>query len=287
MKKMNKHLVISDYWIGDTLKTQTVAQILKEEDPDCEVHFATKWPQLVRLLENNPYIDKVILGTNVGGSYTSVRRNSGPGWKAEQPPGVLYQQYCGIENPKATFKVYTDPEYDKAAKDYIDEIRNNNPNKLIVAVEVSWRGNNRHNNITRLPIMDILKPLSNKYVFIPVGKQGDRSQIISAKEGNVSTDQFTYTASVIKHCDCIIAQEGGILNLAIGIQTTPIIYGTDFLYALCGPKGSFGTNPEPEKTMGPGAYYGVKKWWYLGHTLNEETYLPEIDNILSKMVRYD
>jgi len=269
-----KHLVISDYWIGDTIKTQPVCQILKEEDPTCVVTFITKWPQLYLLLSNNPYIDNVILYDDSSSpivhipeeealKYDSIRRSSGKPWTPIRTPSEHYQLNCGIENPKKSFEVYTDPSYDQEAKKQLDEIRSKNPNKLIIGVDLSWRGAKASTSkIEAIDIWEILTPLSSKYTFIPIGLRpsGNHipSQIVSAK-GNVKEciTQFSLTASAIKYCDGLLASESGILNTAIGIKTTPIIYAKDFLYSLAGPNGKFGSSDTPEKFMGPEAYEGV------------------------------
>lgn len=298
---MKRHLVISDHWIGDTIKTQTVCQILKEEDPNCIVDFVTKWPQLYILLQHNPFIDKVILveETNslpiniLNQQYDSVRRNSGRNWVPNITPGELYQKNCGIEFPRKQFKIYTDSEYDTAAKNELDELRRKNPGKILVAVDLSWRGRKKStNNIQPINIMNIIKSLSDKYVFVPVGIPVDPAspvpvQIKSAREDiNKSCHEFTSVASIIKNCDVLLASESGILNLGIGIQTTPIIYAKDFLYALAGPSGSFGSSDTPEKFMGPEAYEGVIYVDTLHQDLTDETYLEHIDAALEKLQKH-
>lgn len=298
-----KYLVISDYWIGDTIKTQTVCQILKEKDPTCTVDFVTKWPQLYLLLSNNPYIDNVILYTDpstpmisipeeTASKYDSIRRSSGKPWTPIRTPGEHYQLNCGIENPKKSFEVYTDPSYDQEAQKQLNEVRSKNPHKLIIGVDLSWRGMKASTSqIGAIDIWEILTPLSHKYSFIPIGLRpsGNHipSQIISAK-GDIEEciAQFSLTASAIKYCDGLLASESGILNTAIGIKTTPIIYAKDFLYSLAGPNGKFGSSDTPEKFMGPEAYDGVKYVDTLHQDLTDETYLDAIASKLASLEAY-
>lgn len=293
-----KHLVISDYWIGDTIKTQTVCQILKEEDPTCIIDFITKWPQLYLLLSNNPYIDNVLIFNDASApmvslpeketsKYDSIRRNSGKPWTPIRTPAEHYQLNCGIKNPRKSFEVYTDPSYDQEAKRQLDKVRLENPHKLVIGVDLSWRGmKSSTSKVEAINIWEILTPLFNEYSFIPLGipPSGNHipSQIISAK-GDVKDciAQFSLTASAIKYCDGLLASESGILNTAIGIKTTPIIYAKDFLYSLAGPNGKFGSSDTPEKSMGPEAYEGVEYIDTLHQDLTDETYL---DAIASKLI---
>ena len=55
---MAKYLIIRFSSIGDIVLTSPVIRCLKEQQPDCEIHFATKI-QFKNLVENNPHITKV------------------------------------------------------------------------------------------------------------------------------------------------------------------------------------------------------------------------------------
>ncbi|WP_435355027.1 glycosyltransferase family 9 protein [Emticicia sp. SJ17W-69] len=58
--KKTKFLILRFSSIGDIVLTTPVARCLKLQYPNAEVHFATK-KQFRVLLENNPYIDKILL----------------------------------------------------------------------------------------------------------------------------------------------------------------------------------------------------------------------------------
>lgn len=263
---MKKILVVSDYWIGDTIKTQTACKRLKEENQADYIDFLIKWPQLEILCRNNPYIDNVIVSFDIDNTinrikdnYSEIRRNSGPEWNVKSTPGFLYQKHCGVLQPENDFDVYTDKETDDLVKSQVTSIKIQHSNKLLIGVDLSWRGkSNELGYITHLPIMELLEPLNKDYVLIPVGLPHDKGrpvQTYSAQsDPQRAKTEFTTTASIIKYLDILLTSESGISNLAIGIKTTPIIYSKDFLYHLAGPNGIFGSSDTPEKFMGPEAY---------------------------------
>ncbi len=73
---MLKILVIRFSSIGDIVLTTPVVRILKKQFPDSQVHFLTK-SQFSFLLENNPYIDKVIsLSENFGQTIKELKNES-------------------------------------------------------------------------------------------------------------------------------------------------------------------------------------------------------------------
>lgn len=55
-----KALILQNKYIGDVLTSSVIAENLKKIDPDMEVHFFCYRPA-VAVLENNPYVDKIIL----------------------------------------------------------------------------------------------------------------------------------------------------------------------------------------------------------------------------------
>lgn len=56
---MTRYLIIRFSSIGDIILTTPVPRCLKKQHPQAEIHFLTK-PQFAGLLNNNPYIDKVL-----------------------------------------------------------------------------------------------------------------------------------------------------------------------------------------------------------------------------------
>lgn len=57
---MKKILIIRLSSIGDIVLTTPVVRCVKQQVPDCELHFLTK-AKFADVLQNNPYIDKLIL----------------------------------------------------------------------------------------------------------------------------------------------------------------------------------------------------------------------------------
>lgn len=60
---MTKFLILRFSSIGDIVLTTPVVRCLKQQYPDAEVHYATK-KSYKSLLENNPYIDKILVLEN-------------------------------------------------------------------------------------------------------------------------------------------------------------------------------------------------------------------------------
>ncbi len=56
---MKKALIIQNKFIGDVLVASVIAKNLKKFSPDTEIHFFC-YNKAVRILENNPYVDKII-----------------------------------------------------------------------------------------------------------------------------------------------------------------------------------------------------------------------------------
>lgn len=65
-----KYLIIRDEGIGDVIMTTPAIRALKEAQPKCQIDYATN-PHYKILLENNPYINKVI---SIGESMTNLKR---------------------------------------------------------------------------------------------------------------------------------------------------------------------------------------------------------------------
>ena len=71
---MNKYLVVRTSAIGDVVHALPILRVIKESDPDCEIHWvAKKTPAM--LLENNPNIDRIFtIQKNYFGLIHSLRR---------------------------------------------------------------------------------------------------------------------------------------------------------------------------------------------------------------------
>src|SRR5690606_41417423 len=55
-----KVLVIQQKMIGDVLASTVICQALKTKHPDWDVHYMV-YPNTLAVVENNPFIDKIII----------------------------------------------------------------------------------------------------------------------------------------------------------------------------------------------------------------------------------
>ena len=258
--KMKKFLIKTYGFIGDILFASSIAKKLKDQHGhDCIVDYCIGFPQPYKLLKMNPWIDNVYLSIKKGpdvivpltvdiAQYDMIYNL--PECKQDIPPTIWYQQHCGIESPSPEFEIFTDPILDQSIKYELDQL---NYKKVKVSGYVAnWQTltvkyteneynaglTNRseimsHSNTNRRDIDRILNALNTDYILIPLGYDANTSQYHTALD---STSTYTNTASIIKYCDLVIGQEGGMTNLASGIGTRCIIT-TDFMHALYGPNG--------------------------------------------------
>lgn len=255
-----KFLVKTYGFIGDILFASSIASKLKEQySSNTLIDYCIGFPQPYKLLKNNPDINEVYLSQNKGPriilpkevdttQYNNIYEL--PECRQDIPPTVWYQSYCQITSPTAEYKIYTDATLDESVK-YELGLLNSNKAKVIGYV-ANWRQSTiRYNeeeynsglkNISNImshsqtntrDIDFIIDELSEHFVLIPLGYDHGTTQYYTGLD---STSTYTNTASVIKHCDLVIGQEGGMTNLAAGVGTRCIIT-TDFMHALYGPNG--------------------------------------------------
>jgi len=257
---MKKVLIKTYGFIGDILFASSIAKKLKEQHGhDCIVDYCIGFPQPYKLLKNNPWIDNVYLSIDKGpavmvplhvdtAEYDMIYEL--PECKQDVQPTIWYQQYCGIESPSPEFEVFTDPIIDDSVKYELAQI--NYRKVKVIGYVANWQTitatytqdeyesglTNRaeimtHSNINRRDIGRIINELRTEYILIPLGYDANTSQYHTALD---STSTYTNAASIVKHCDLVIGQEGGMTNLAAGVGTRCIIT-TDFMHALYGPRG--------------------------------------------------
>ena len=98
--EIKKILVVQFYQIGDVLLTTPLLRALKLEFPEATIHFcANKLP--AKLLENNPYIDKIIINEskNKGLKEKIVELGYDPTFGARQMRRVIQDK---VENVLAS-----------------------------------------------------------------------------------------------------------------------------------------------------------------------------------------
>jgi hypothetical protein len=255
-----KFLIKTYGFIGDILFASSIASKLKEQyGNDTLIDYCIGFPQPYKLLKNNPDINEVYLSQNKGprvilseeinlSQYDTIYEL--PECKQDIPPTIWYQKYCGINSPTPEYKIYTDNILDNSVKYELSLL---NPNKIkVIGYVANWKQltikynkEKYENGMDNIPqIMShtqtntrdvdfILNELQKHFILIPLGYDHNVTQYHTGLD---STSTYTNTASIIKSCDLVIGQEGGMTNLAAGVGTRCIIT-TDFMHVLYGPNG--------------------------------------------------
>lgn len=255
---MKKILIKTYGFIGDILFASSIAKKLKDQE-DCIVDYCIGFPQPYKLLKNNPYINevylskvknpKVIIPDNIiESSYNEIYEL--PECRQDIQPTIWYQKHCNIKSPTPEYQIFSDTQLDMSVK-YELNLLNTNKTKVIGYV-ANWKNltikytqieyENGLKNISDIMshsqtntrnIEYILSELNKEFILIPLGYDHGVTQYHTSLD---STSTYTNTASIIKNCDLVIGQEGGLTNLAAGLGVRCIIT-TDFMYALYGPQG--------------------------------------------------
>jgi hypothetical protein len=257
---MKNRVLIKTYgFIGDILFASSIAEKLKIQNPYCIVDYCIGFPQPYKLLKNNPYIDNVFLSKEKGprvilpdnidlSTYNQIYEL--PECRQDIQPTIWYQQYCGIANPTPQYEVYTDRHLDESIKYELSLL--NKDNKKVIGYVANWKNLTisytkeeyssglknvkdimSHSQLNTRDVDTIINKLNEDYIIIPIGYEHGVTQYHTALD---STSTYTNTASILKICDLVIGQEGGLTNLAAGVGTRCIIT-TDFVHALYGPSG--------------------------------------------------
>ncbi len=252
---MSTALIVCHGYLGDHLFASSIAKKLKEEHQFDVVDYAVGFPQVIPLLELNPYIDNIIFSGQVTpqpapiNSYDKVIQLNPLSFII--PPCVELQQIAGVQNPSADFVVYTDPRLDADANEKFDAIRQET-DLPIVAVMNNWQPKafrfteEEYNAGVNIPylgyggrlrdIPKIINALEEQFVTVMVGAPAGVTQFDTATQSGLAPRTLLEEASVLKHCDYFVGQEGGIYNIAAGVGCKTII-GAEFLAQLYGPNG--------------------------------------------------
>lgn len=288
-------LIVTYGYFGDIAFASSIAKKLIEEDQYGYVDYLIGFPQMKRLLDNNPYIRKVYVSdypnpkpTNneiVYENYSSVIRLKDLSF--EVPPAFEFQLYAGIKNPDPTFEIYTEQEYDQIAEKYIQENYSNG--KKTIAVMESWEPKSylfteeQYKKGIDVPnlgyggkhrdIKYICGELERYFNIIPVGMPIFVSQ---HQTGNLEDDDqksVLFECSIMKYCDAFVGTEGGMCNLAAGVGTKTIITG-DFVHQLYGWNGVLKKIKEPK--LGPIHYFKNSGHIELDPYLTDEEVIDKI-----------
>jgi hypothetical protein len=251
-------LIKTTGFIGDILFASSCAELLYKEQSN-EIDFLIGFPQPYELLKLNPFIRNVYLPDNFGpypSNETILKNNpydliyTMPHVNQNEVPIIQFQKSCGLKFPEFNFKVYTNPIQNEIIKLQLDKLKSGT-SKSIIGYVANWKNSTiryseeefvngiqfqnllQHTHTNTRNIDYILSELSKKYIIVPLGFDQSVSQYDLGLE---SCALYSYTASLIKNCDIVIGQEGGLTNLAAGIGTKCIIT-TDFMNYLYGKYG--------------------------------------------------
>lgn len=273
MQTTNKCLIITYGFFGDIMFASSLAKKLKSQYD--QIDYVIGFPQMKRLLQNNPYIDDVYVSSTPGpdsipnpyvdiSQYTKIIELGSLHY--EITPCEEYQQQAGITDTSSEFEIYTEPTYDSYAKAFIDQLRIEH-GKPVLAVMSNWEPKTylftpeqyeagidvpnlgyggAHRNISY-----IISELEDYATLIPVGV-GDLNQQQTLSIPDNDTKSLLFEASILKYCDAFIGTEGGLANLAAGVGCKTIITG-DFVHQLYGWNGVLKKLNDPQ--LGPLKYF--------------------------------
>lgn len=295
--------------IGDTLFASSVAKKLKEENPNCVVHYDISFLQPIELMMNNPYIDGVFYKESADIQYDVVYNLIDTDFVIDPYISAVsqLQRLCNIKNFDDTFEIYTNPHLDYSIKKSIQELKNINEledDVILVGYQVDWErksylftedeyekaegaedgsgyGSGKRN------IYDIINPLevNSDVLLLALGIEEKISK--HYPEIN-STNKFSFTASLIKNCDYVIGAEGCITNMSSAIGTKTIIT-TDYIHQMFGPKGinwlkqgrDFSNLEKRTPFLGPNVYFPNKGHVHLNPYLTDYEVGEEILEIVT------
>jgi hypothetical protein len=271
MKNTNRCLVVTCGFFGDIVFASSLAEKLKNQFNN--IDYLIGFPQIKRLLENNPFIRYVYVSNPPSTNPISTLNISNYSKIINlQPlhyittPCEEYQQFANIENPTSDYKIYTQPEFDVVAKDVIADLRTKY-NKPVIAVMSNWKPKtyiftkeqyelgidvpNLGYGGSHRDVQYIVDELQNHFTLYPVGV-GDSNQYDTIFIDDVNQKSLLFEASILKYCDAFIGTDGGLATIAAGVNTKTIITG-DFNLQLYGWNGVIKKIKDPK--LGPEKYF--------------------------------
>ena len=268
-------LVITCGFFGDILFATSIADKLKSEQGFAKVDYLIGFPQMTRLVENNPAIDQVYTSMYPSPKPVSVDIDISQYTKVIQlqslnyqvPPSYEYQQFAGIKNPSPSYNVFTEPIYDEVAKTYVNELKQDG--RKVIAVMSNWESKtylftpdqyiagidvpNLGYGGSHRDIPMIVQKLQEEFNIIEVGVPPQYNQQLTATIGDDDQKSVLFEASLMKFCDAFIGTDGGLATIAAGVGTKTIITG-DFNLQLYGWNGVIKKIEQPR--LGPYEYFG-------------------------------
>lgn len=278
--KNTKCLIITCGFFGDIVFASSLAEKLQTQYD--EVDYLIGFPQMQRLVFNNPFIANVFvspipgpfpLDSNIDHStYSKIIRLQPLNYQVT--PCEEFQQFAGIVNSTSDYKVYTQPEYDKVAQDLIQELKNQY-GKPVVGLMSNWEPKTflfteeqyregvdvpylgyggKHRNVDY-----IVKRLQNHFTLYSLGVGNlNQQETVSILEND--TKSVLFEASILKYCNAFVGTDGGLATIAAGVGTKTIITG-DYNLQLYGRNGVLRKIQDPK--LGPSKYFPEK----VGHVV--------------------
>jgi hypothetical protein len=259
---MSSALLVSHGFFGDNFFISSVAKKLIEEKQFDHVDFMTGFPQVFELLQQNPYIRNVYMADVIGPELKQIvgqydlsgydRVFTYQPFSFAIPPAAEAQIRSGVKHPTPDFQVWTTKENDEKALEFLNGLRNDYPNKKVIAWMRNWKQkaykfteeqywNATDNYFTgygteNRNIEFIIKELKRDYIMVPVGVPEDMSQLHTAQYKH-EYRSISEEASILKFCDYFIGTEGGLANLASGVGCKTILT-YEFMWQCYGPRGT-------------------------------------------------
>lgn len=268
-----KCLVITCGYFGDIMFASSLAsKLIKQYE---QIDYLIGFPQMKTLLENNPSIHNVFIpdiptphpqGYQFKEFHRYHRIIQLQPLNYHVTPCEEYQQFAGITDTTSEYKIYTLPQYDIAAKSYVDQLREEY-GKPVIGIMTNWQPKTylfteeqykagidvpnlgyggKHRNIQY-----IVDELNNHCTLVPIGVE-NLSQQQTTHIGDDDVKSLTFEASLLKACDAFIGTEGGLANLAAGVGCKTILTG-DFIHQLYGWNGVLKQIENPQ--LGPDKYF--------------------------------
>ena len=279
---MKKVLIVVNGFLGDALLSQPIAERLKVEGQADIVDFYIGFPQTKLLLEQNPYIDNVIVAKNPTSTPPLLKNNkeyneirSVNSYDGSSSLTIHHQKSAGVKEPTIGYKVYTYPKHDKLVVDQLSAL----DNRPKIGIGLTWKtvGLRTYNS------EKLSSHLMEDYNVLGIGRNPNETHYQSSQELSPEIS-YSYQASICKHLDLMIGSEGGLTNLASGVGCK-VLYTTDFLWTLAGPKGTHYNHPNPTDILGPKAYFPNSDHISLPYNIEPENYIENILKILKNIIK--
>lgn len=267
-----KCLIITCGFFGDIIFASSLAEKLSPQYD--QIDYLIGFPQMYRLINNNPFINSVYISEFPGpypinssldySSYDKVIKLESLNYQVT--PCEEFQQFAEIENPTSEYKIYTQPEYDEIAQKLIQDLKNQHK-KPVIGLMSNWESKTysftkeqytlgidvpnfgyggKHRDINF-----IVNELENYFTLYPLGVGNlNQQQTLSILEDD--TKSILFETSILKYCDAFIGTDGGLATIAAGVGTKTIITG-DFNLQLYGWNGVLKKIQDPK--LGPNKYF--------------------------------